>query len=325
MSARFFTVLLAVSTFGLSAQSFQVSKMDSLFLEIERNGKGMGSISVFENGEEVYQKSIGYADLNKRIKPVKNTKYRIGSITKTFTATIIMQLVDEKKLKPDTKLSVYFPEIPHSNNITIAQLLRHSSGLSDKKYLIWQYKGKVFNLEKKPVYANVNYVLLAEIAEKIEKETFKEILNTRIFQPCHLKNTYYGNKPDSIKDEALSYRKPPKWLLVPPNDLNDSAGAGAIVSTPTDINTFYHHLFTGKLVSENALQEMKKTVSGYGMGMMKVYYKEEEAFSHSGGIDAFESTAAFFPGKKVSITYISNGTVIPVNDILIAVLRICFN
>jgi D-alanyl-D-alanine carboxypeptidase len=315
-------VLLIVQSSQTTAQRSFQTQLDSFFYQLEKKGKGMGSVSLFENGSEVYQKTIGYADLEQKIKPDANTRYRIGSVTKTFTATIIMQLVDEKKIKPETKLREYFPEIPFSGQITIAQMLRHGSGLRDKNYLNWRFKGKKLKLEQQSGYANVNYILLAEIAEKIEKKTFNELLYTRIFEPCSLKNTYYGAKPDSVTHEAWSYRKPPHWVRVPSNDLTDSAGAGGIVSTPTDINLFYYHLFAGKLVSPGALQEMEKTISGYGMGMMKVNFKNEAGFSHSGGIDAFESTAIFFPGKNIGLTYISNGTVMPVNDILIAILML---
>jgi D-alanyl-D-alanine carboxypeptidase len=316
--------VLLVLVWGLPAQSFNPSKLDSFFHDLEKAGKGMGSISLFQNGKEVYRKSIGFADVKRHIKPTANTKYRIGSITKTFTATVIMQLVDEKALTLDTKLSQFFPKIPNAGQISIAQLLGHRSGLDDNRYLTWEYYGKTFKLAKKPVYANCNYILLSQIAEKIEGKKFADILAARIFIPCQLRNTYYGNKADSIHDEALSYRYLRDLTVVPPNDLDESAGAGAIVSTPTDLNAFLYQLFVGKLVSPTALEEMKKMVSGYGFGMMQVSFYDKTAFSHSGGIDAFQSTAAFFPKENFSIVYISNGAKMPLNDILITVLKIYF-
>lgn len=316
--------LLVFSVMLLKAQTFDKSKMDSLFLSIAKNQKGMGSISLFEHEKEIYQFAFGFADLKNRVKPTKNTKYRIGSVTKMFTATIVMQLIAEGKLSLQTTLFSYFPEIPHAKQITIEQLLKHRSGLTDKKFLIWKRNGKDFKLAKKAEYANVNYGLLSEIAERTTKTGFAVLLSSRIFEPCHLKNTFYGNLPDSIGDEAKSYYFSSGWQLVDPSDLSFSAGAGAVISTPTDINTFLFHLFSGKLVPQNSLSQMKETVDGYGCGMMKIHYGDKIAFSHAGQIDGFQSRAVFFTGENFSITYCFNGVAMPLDKILIAALSIYF-
>ena len=316
--------ILVFAALHLKAQTFDKSKMDSLFLSVARHEKGMGSISLFEHEKEIYQFSFGYADRKSRLKPTKNTKYRIGSVTKTFTATIIMQLIAEGKLSLQTTLSTYFPDIPHAKQITVEQLLKHRSGLTDKKYLIWEMYGKDFKLLKKPAYANVNYVLLSEIAERIEKSGFGVILSARIFGPCNLKNTFYGNLPDSIKDEAKSYYFSSGWKLVDPSDLRSPAGAGAIVSTPTDLNTFLFQLFSGKLVPPNALAEMEKTMDGYGSGMMQIQYGDKIAFSHAGQIDGFQSRAVFFKAENFAISYCFNGVAMPLDKVLIEVLSIYF-
>lgn len=202
--------------------------------------------------------------------------------------------------------------------------MKHRSGLADKKFLIWESNGKDFKLAKKAEYANVNYVLLSEIAERTEKTGFAAMLSSWIFKPCHLKNTFYGNLPDSIGDEAKSYYFSSGWQLVDPSDLSDPAGAGAIVSTPTDINTFLFHLFSGKLVTPNSLSQMKEIVDGYGSGMMKVYFGDKIAFSHAGQIDGFQSRAVFFTKENFSMTYCFNGIAMPLDKILIAALSIYF-
>jgi D-alanyl-D-alanine carboxypeptidase len=99
---------LFVLAFGLSAQDFDKAKMDSLFSRIELNQKGMGGFSIFKEGKEVYQNSFGYADIKNGIRATESTIYRIGSISKSFTATIIMQLIDESKLKLSSLLSDFF-------------------------------------------------------------------------------------------------------------------------------------------------------------------------------------------------------------------------
>ena len=132
---------LFLFTFGINAQTFDQAKMDSLFKRIERNEKGMGSISIFKNGNEIYQNSFGFADIENEIQASEKTKYRIGSVSKTFTATIIMQLIDEKKLSLNTRLADFYPEVPNAKEITIEQLLRHRSGLynftNSENYRSW--------------------------------------------------------------------------------------------------------------------------------------------------------------------------------------------
>jgi CubicO group peptidase (beta-lactamase class C family) len=316
--------LLLFAAILLRAQSFEKSKMDSLLLNISRSEKGMGSISIFEHENEIYQFTLGYADLKSRIKPTLNTKYRIGSVTKMFTATIIMQLIAEGKLSLQTTLFTYFPEIPHARQITIEQLLKHRSGLTDKKFQVWQQDGRDFKLAKKSEYANVNYGLLSKIAEQTVKTRFEDLLIARVFKPCHLKNTFYGNLPDSISGEAKSYFYDSGWKQVAPSDLSFSAGAGAIISTPTDINAFLFHLFSGKLVPPNSLLQMEQIIDGYGSGMMKIHFGDRIAFSHAGQIDGFQSRAMFFTAENLSITCCFNGVTMPLDQILIAVLSIYF-
>jgi D-alanyl-D-alanine carboxypeptidase len=312
------------SAWLLSAQNFDKSALDSLFLSITKQNKGMGSISLFKDEKEIYQFSFGFADLKNRIKPSPNTKYRIGSVTKMFTATVIMQLIAEGKLSLQTTLYPYYPELPNAKQITIGQLLKHHSGLTDKKFQVWQANGKDFKLSKKAEYANANYGLLSVIAEKTEKTGFAEILATRIFEPCNLKNTYYGNLADSIGDEAKSYYYASGWQAIEPGDLSLAAGAGAIVSTPTDLNTFLFHLFSGKLLPPSSLAHMKAIEDGYGSGMMQVHYYDQVAFSHAGQIDGFQARSTFFVADNVAISYCFNGVAMPLDKVLIAVLGIYY-
>ena len=335
------TLALFLLALGINAQTFDKAKMDSLFKRIESNEKGMGSISIFKKGKEVYQNSFGFADIENDIRATEKTKYRIGSVSKTFTATIIMQLIDEKKLSLDTKLAEFYPEIPNANEITIEQLLRHKSGLynftNSDDYQNWMEKphsksevikifienGTVFKPDEKAGYSNTNYVLLSYVAEKVEQKEFSEILNKRIIDPCSLNNTYYGGKINTAENEALSYTKTYSWNLSTETDMSVPVGAGGIVSTPADLNIFYYHLFTGKLVFDNSLQEMKKIVDGYGIGMFQLFH--QKAYGHTGGIDGFQSTASYFPKDSILIAYISNGVVMPKRDITVGALKIYYN
>ena len=338
------TLIIILFLFGFSAfsQDFNRQKMDSLFMLIDQKDQGMGSLSIFHDGKEVYHKSIGFADIEDSIPANNETAYRIGSISKTFTATIIMQLVDENKLTLDTKLNKFFEQIPNSKNITIEQLLRHQSGLFNftdtPDYTSWMEQpktkqemieiiienGTVFEPGERSEYSNTNFVLLSYIAEDIENLPLAEILQERIVNPCSLKHTYYGGKIDTNKNEAFSYTKSSSWNLATETDMSVPAGAGAIVSTPSDLNTFYNCLFNGKLVSEQSLEAMMTITDKYGMGLFTFPFYDKKAWGHTGGIDGFQSSAGYFPNDKVIVAYCTNGVVMPRNDILIGVLSIYF-
>lgn len=334
-----FLFLLGFCAFS---QNFNRQKMDSLFMLIDEKDQGMGSLSIFHNGIEVYQKSIGFADIENNIPANSETAYRIGSISKSFTATIIMQLVDEKKLSLDTKLNNFFEQIPNSKNITVEQLLRHQSGLynftdspeyetyiegpktRDEMIGIIIENGTVFEPGEKSEYSNTNFILLSYIAEDIENKHFEEILHERIVEPCNLKHTYYGGKINPHRNEALSYTKTSTWKPATETDMSIPAGAGAVVSAPDDLNTFYNCLFTGKLVSKQSLEAMMNITDNYGMGLITFPFYDKIAYGHTGGIDGFQSSAVYFPNEKVIVAYCANGVVMPRNDILIGVLSIYF-
>lgn len=321
---------------------FEKDKMDLLFSVIEENEKAMGSISIFRNGKEVYQNSFGYSDVENNTPATAETKYRIGSISKTFTAVIMMQLIEENKLTLDTKLEAYFPEIPNAKEITIEQLLRHRSGLynftSAADFPSWMEEpkskaeliqifvdnGAVFSPDEKAEYSNTNFVLLSFIAEMIDGKAFSEILANRITNPFKLNSTYYGGEISTDRKEALSYKKINSWQVDTESDMSVPIGAGAVVSNPTDLNIFYSSLFEGSVVSNNSLSQMKKMIDNFGIGLFQIPFYDKKAFGHSGGIDGFLSNAAYFPNEKVSIAFTSNAMAMNMNDILIGALSIFF-
>lgn len=335
-------LLMLGSGFISCAQGFDPQKMDSLFSLIEEHDKGMGSISLFQDGKEVYHHAFGFADVENNISATENTKFRIGSISKTFTATLIMQLVEEEKLSLDTKLDDFFPEIPNADKISIEHLLRHRSGLynfTDKAdYRNWMDQtkseaemvdlfianGTEFEPDEKFAYSNTNYVLLSYIAEKAEAKPFAAILKDRITDPLQLKHTYFGGKIDSKNEEALSYYKIENWELATETDMSIPMGAGGIVSTPADLNTFLTALFSDKVLSEQSLKQMTSLIDGYGLGIIQLPFYEKKAYGHNGRIDEFYAMSGYFPEDKLAISYFANGIGMGVNDIMIAALSIYF-
>ncbi|WP_121666376.1 serine hydrolase domain-containing protein [Mesonia aquimarina] len=336
-----FLVLLQ-SQIGIS-QNFDRQKMDSLFEAIHQKNKAMLSISLSKNDQEIYQKSIGFASIENKQKANKNTIYRVGSISKTFTVTIILQLIEENKLSLDTKLANFYPKMPNASKITIKQLLNHHSGLfnfTDKdNYLaiskkaktkkeilkIIKKNGSVFEPGTKGEYSNTNYLLLTFIAEDISKKPFKELLEQRIFTPLKLERTRYQGAINTTNNEAKSYKpNGKKWVAEGETHLSIPLGAGAIVSTPTDLAHFYTELFEGELLKPGSLEKMQTVEDGYGLGLFKFPFYEKSSYGHSGGIDGFSSMAAYFPKENLAFSIVSNGTSISLNDVVIGVLSIYF-
>ncbi|WP_299312023.1 serine hydrolase domain-containing protein [uncultured Aquimarina sp.] len=345
MIKKIIIVVLLMNIPTIQAQTFNKERIDSLFNLLEIHNQGMGSISIYKNGKEVYKNSIGYLDVENKIVSNSKTKYKIGSITKTFTATLIMQLVDEKKLSLGTFLVDYFPEVSNANKITIEHMLRHRSGLfnltEDEDFMKWMLvpntrkqmldrivKREVdFQPDEKTAYSNTNYLLLSYIAEEIEGKTYSEILESRIIKPLGLKRTNYGRKINTKGNEALSYvREDTQWRLVEnATDMSVPVGAGAIVSTPTELNTFYDSLFSGKLVSKISLEQMIDTSTGMGIGLGGETFFDKQAYGHNGGIDGFQSLTLYVPDDKITISYIGNGVVMSPNNFIVNVLKSYYN
>ncbi len=335
-------LLITFIAFTATTYSLDTEKLDKLMNTLDANNRAMGSLSIAKDGNEIYSKAIGFENIGNKLNATKNTKYRIGSISKTFTAVVIMNLIEEGELALDTKLSKYYPEVENADKITIKQMLKHRSGIysftNDENYFDWMESpvskeelankineyDSVFEPDSKAEYSNSNYVLLTFIAENASGESFNKLLEKYILSACELANTYYGGKIGAKPNEAQSYYRDIDWHKATETDMSVPQGAGSIVSTPTDLNKFMTCLFQGKLVSDESLAEMMMIEDGYGAGLFKVPYLEKSAYGHTGGIDGFQSNSFYFTDLNLSISYISNGVSYPVNDILVGVLSIYF-
>lgn len=327
------------------AQTFNKTKLDSFFVALNTNDQSMGSIAISANGVLIYQNSIGFSQINVGAKTPATfeTKYRIGSISKMFTATMIFQLIDEGKLSFETALARYFPQLPNAGKITIREMLDHRSGLhnftSDSLYATYMGSPKseaemiaIFGRQKsdfepdtKAEYSNTNFVLLGYIIEKLTGKTYGEELKKRVTSKIGLTQTYYGTKTNSTKNEAYSYNYQGQWTQMRETDMSIPGGAGAVVSTPADLVKFINALFDGKLISPTSLELMKTMKDNYGMAMFAMPFYDKKGYGHSGGIDGFLSLLFYLPQEKIAIAYTSNGTRYPYNDIVMGALSIYFN
>ncbi|OXA84564.1 serine hydrolase domain-containing protein [Flavobacterium hercynium] len=334
-------ILIAGNAFS---QTLNSKRLDSLFTLLEKNNKYMGSIAISENGKTIYTKSIGFDDVASSKKSSINTKYRIGSISKTFTATLIFKAIEENKINLNQTIDKYFPTVKNSKTITISNLLNHRSGIHDftrnEDYLSWntQFQSKAKMIERiaageidfepdtKSEYCNSNYVLLSFILEDVYKKPFGEILAQKITKPLQLKNTYAGKKISLENNECYSYTSDNgKWKKENETDMSIPAGAGAVVSNPTDLNLFLEGLFAGKVVSIAHLNQMKTIKDKYGMGIFEFPYFERKSYGHPGAIDGFRSVASYFPNEKLALSITSNGIIYDNNSILLCALSSYFN
>lgn len=314
------------------------AKLDSLFTLLESNNKFMGSVAVSEGGKILYSKSVGVTDMYSKKRASNVTKYRIGSISKMFTATMIFKAVEEKKLTLEQTIDAYFPSVPNANKITVSNLLNHRSGIYNitNSGDYWAYytqpktqaemvaiiaKAKSdFEPNSKADYSNSNYILLSYILEKVYKKSYGDILTEKITKPLNLKNTYLGNRISLGKNECYSFTYNEEWITEKETDPSIPIGAGAVVSNPTDLTIFIESLFAEKLISKTSLAQMTTIKDDYGMGVFQVPFDKRKGFGHTGGIDGFSAALYYFPDSNVSVALTSNENSYDNNQIMIALL-----
>jgi D-alanyl-D-alanine carboxypeptidase len=338
-----FCLLFFCITLKVQSQTFDKAKLDLLFDRIYENNKGMGSITLAKDGVVIYSRSFGYSLISEsNKKPITNdTKFRIASITKTYTAVMVFQLIEEGKLKLDDRLNKFFPQIVDDEKITIAHILSHRSGIpelaveegwrklerSQAEVMEVIAKGKLnFEPDTKHEYSNTGYVLLGYIIEKVEGKKYQEILNDRILTKIGLKNTYFGignTNPD--KNESLSYRYLGEWKEAQEMHFSIPAGAGAILSTPHDMCLFIQALFDLKLISKSSLDMMTTMHDGEGLGIEPFTFSTKSMFGHTGGGNSSGAWLAYEPTEKISLAYTTNAKIYPVKDIIAAVFNIYWN
>jgi D-alanyl-D-alanine carboxypeptidase len=340
----FILLLLVLFVLDLKAKNgFDTRKLDDYFNQLETNNKAMCGVAIRKGGDLIYDKYIGFASAEKKIPNNESTKFRISSISRVFTVTIIFQLIEEGEISLETRLAEFYPQIPNSKQITISDMLNHRSGLhnftEDEKKQRYMTSKKTkeemvklfasltpdFKPGSKTEYSNSNYVLLVYIIENITKSTYREELKKRITSELYLKNTYYGREINTKMNEAKSYKfKDEKWVEQPETNISLPHLTGEIVTTPKDLSAFITALFNGKLISLNSLKKMKNIKGGLGKDFTQFTFNDKKAFGYNGAVDGFVSNLAFFPDERIAISLMANGINYDFNSIAIAVLSIYF-
>ena len=340
MNLKFGMILLFACLSIRSLAQLDTNKLNKYFSAIEKNNKAMATVCLYDKGIIVYDRAIGFADVSIKKKSNVYTQYRIGSISKMFTAVLILQLIEEKKLSFEAKLDVFFPTIKNSEKITIAHLLNHRSGLpnftdqadyrtymetpkSDSELIkIFEKFSSDFTPNTKYNYSNTGYVLLSMIIEKVTKSSYCMELLSRICSKANLADTRVGIKINTSNNEAKSYSyEKSEWVQTTETDMSIPHGAGNIISTSKDLCLFIEALFQEKLISKPMLEKMKTMTDGYGYGMIQMPYNDMKFFGHTGGIDNFQSMLSYNEKDSIAFCILGNGFNYPLNDIALTLLK----
>jgi len=333
------TVLLTLALLSVGyAQSPDKAKLDQFFDRLAEKNKAMGSLVLAKDDQVLYTRIIGYSQIDgaKKIPLTTASRFRIGSVTKTFTATMIFQLVEQGKLQLSDTLGKFFPQLPNAGKITIEHLLAHRSGIPDiadgsgrskqrthEEVLdIITNRAPNFEPGTKYAYSNSGYIILGYIIEKVTGKSYQEALQEMIAAKAGLKDTYLGTgATDAGKQESFSYLYFGEWKQDPGTNLSTPGGAGAMISTPADLVRFIQALFDLKLVSKQSLLRMKQD----SLGMVPFTYNGSTFYGHTGGIDNFGAWLVYQPEEKLAMAYTSNAKVYPVGKIVDGVFDIYGN
>jgi CubicO group peptidase (beta-lactamase class C family) len=321
-------LLLAVLGHCLSVSHAQdlSSRLDEPLNRADRKWF-MGSILVARDGKILFEKNYGEANREQKIAITTSTRYRIGSLTKQFTAAAVLMLEDRGKLRTDDTVRHYLPDAPVGwDRITVYNLLTHTSGIPDyvnspdfdaikgkqmtPSEIIRRFRDKPLDFAPgaKEDYSNSNYAVLGRIIEIVSEQSYAEFLRINIFQRLGMKDSGVDTGEEHLPNEASGYAMDGA-KIVPADFVNMSTtfGAGAVYSTAEDMLRWEQGLFGGHLLSAVALRKMTSPFrNGYACGVHVGDFHGLNAIYHSGGIDGFSSYVAYFPDDKLTVIALSN-------------------
>lgn len=304
--------------------------IDSLTIHFKAPNPGI-SYMVIKEGEIVLEKSMGYADVENKIKATSKTNYRIASISKPFTAMAIQKLIHQNKLTYQTTLSEIFPNFPeYGDNITIEHLLLHRSGIINyDKFVV---EGKPFSDEQvleglmsvntinsqpneKFAYRNSGYALLAQVVEKVSSKEFEDFVNDEIFMPIGMKNTSFYVEGKEIPNRAYGYTIEGKYAKK--TDINATTavkGDGCIYSSNSDFYHWDQALYTDQIIPQSLLNDGlygfdengKTNKKGYGYGWQINYSGDIKIVEHTGASIGFTNHYVRIPSLELSVVVFTN-------------------
>ncbi|NEQ47305.1 MAG: serine hydrolase [Leptolyngbya sp. SIOISBB] len=316
-----------------------IAEIDAYLQAHYETGRFMGTAIVVRHGEIVFAKGYGMANLEHRVPNSTQTRFRIGSITKQFTAAAILQLQEQGKLDVQATVATYLPDYPNGDRITLHHLLTHTAGIpnltSFPDYLEWMGQSTTLKelvdrfrdlpLEFEPGeqfrYSNSGYVLLTQVIEAVSGQPYADYLQAHLLRPLGLENTGYELPSVVIENLASGYGftgesyQPAEHInmLVP-------AGAGGLYSTVGDLARWNQFLFDGDrrdatILSDESVAAMTLPYVAmgaeapnlfYGYGLIIHDHPAHRRISHGGGINGFVSHLGGSPTLGTTIAVLSN-------------------
>lgn len=336
----------------------KIDKIDELVSKYAEYGKFNGSIFVAEKGEIIYKKGFGWANVEWSVPNQPDTKHRLASITKQFTAMLILQLASENKLKLDASVSMYLPDYPKQSGdvITVHHLLTHTSGIPNytsfqdyRERMLDTYRPEEivrifadsvldFTPGEKFQYSNSGYVLLGYIVERVTGQTYEEVLQNKIFTPLKMHNTGYDHSNTVVKNKSSGYEKMgTTFHHAAYIDMSVPYAAGGLYSTVEDMYLWDQALYTDKLLPkkymdllfQNHIPTWGQKYYGYGWELGKVAMGNSKEFiqtaGHSGGINGFNTLITRIPSDRTSIILLNNAGGSPLGELTVAITGILYD
>ena len=329
------TILVLFLQTALSAQSNKEleQEYDKMLMEFFSTDENGGTAIVSKKGEIIYHKAFGMANVELQVPMNVEHVFRIGSITKQFTAVAILQLMEKGKLSLQDEITKFIPDYPtHGHHITIEHLLTHTSGI--KSYTGMKSFGEKDRLDMEPEelidffknqpmdfapgddyrYNNSGFFLLGYIIEKVSGQSYPEYVEEQLFKKLGMKNSYYGAHNQIIPNRASGYGKSDgKLMNADFLSMKLPYAAGSLRSTVEDLMIWNKAIFNYEVVSKESLEKAwasfklnsgKPTAYGYGWSLGNI--QGSRSIEHGGGINGFLSYAMYLPEEEVFVAVLSN-------------------
>ncbi|CAN5478129.1 serine hydrolase domain-containing protein [soil metagenome] len=328
----------------------QLKKDLHTYIDVIRSKKGFsGEILVAKGENVIFRESVGLASVEHDLKLENGDKYRIASITKTFTGTLIAIAQAENKLNVEDKAGQYIEGLSDKfKDITIYQLLTHTSGLPHNEGIkdYWQVKSKL-QLENEQViseindldllfppgskmsYSSLGYYLLADILEKVYQDDFQNILENKILKKLEMNETGAADTLKVIPRMTAGYHlvTDDRLVVAPYRNYSMLKGAGDMYSSSTDLLKWSNSFFSGNLLNEKTKALMftaKNSVEkNYGYGWF-IKNEKPKKYYHGGGTWGYSSYIALYPEEKISIIVLSNVSTLPTESIAADIEKMVF-
>lgn len=321
----------AATTSALPGIKSLAGQCDAILQGVSDTGPGTVVLAA-RKGELICTSARGMADIELGLALKPEQKFRIGSITKQFTAVALLKLVDQGKARLDDPLSKYVSDFPNGGQITLLQLLNHTAGVGDftnapkfaetTQRIDTTSKDLVKLISALPAdfapgtawkYSNSGYILLSSVIEKITGKNWNLALDELLFKPLNLKDTVWENPEQVWPGLVRGYQKNAQGGYAPasPMSMTVPQGAGALISTVNDLWHWNEALHGGRILSTTSYQQMTTpqgaAVKGrYGFGIVNNQVRGHSTFWHNGGINGFVSGLTYIPESGTTVVLLNN-------------------